>query len=125
MSSSASRPSARHPQAIPTGRRSSWSGFSRSNRSRPIPDRSSNIPRETRRHDEPLRINDHFAQAIDDSMDHVIVALDMRDKEKVGCAYYVASEERLLCMEEVTSGGIEVVEKCMLLSLGPGMSATH
>ncbi|KAK5046143.1 hypothetical protein LTR84_008600 [Exophiala bonariae] len=35
----------------------------------------------------------------------------MRDKDKVGCAYYLASEERLWCMEEVTGGGIEVVEK--------------
>jgi DNA mismatch repair protein MSH5 len=40
------------------------------------------------------------------------MAIDIKDKGKVGCAYYVAGEERLICMEEVIGGGSEIVEKC-------------
>lgn len=44
-------------------------------------------------------------------MEQIIVALDMRDKGKLGCAYYIASEERLLCMEEISGGDVDVAEK--------------
>ena len=48
----------------------------------------------------------------DDFLEQVILAIDVKDKGRVGCAYYIAGEERLLCMEEVIGGGTEVVEKC-------------
>jgi DNA mismatch repair protein MSH5 len=48
----------------------------------------------------------------DDFLEQIIVAIDVKEKGKVGCAYYVAGEERLLCMEEILGGGVEVVEKC-------------
>ena len=49
----------------------------------------------------------------DDVLDHVIVAIDVRDKDRVGCACYVASEEKLLCMEEIGGlGSNDIVEKC-------------
>ena len=48
----------------------------------------------------------------DDFLEQVILAVDIKEKGKVGCAYYIAGEERLLCMEEVIGGGAEVVEKC-------------
>ncbi|KEF51694.1 uncharacterized protein A1O9_12329 [Exophiala aquamarina CBS 119918] len=49
--------------------------------------------------------------ANEDFMEQIIVAVDMRDTGTVGCAYYIASEERLLCMEEINGGGVDVVEK--------------
>lgn len=65
------------------------------------------------------RPSGHCVEVVVDSnsneeiLDHVIVAIDIRDKGRVGCACYVASEEKLLCMEEI--GGPEsndIVEKC-------------
>lgn len=49
---------------------------------------------------------------IDESIDHVVMALDIRERGVVGCAYYVASEERLFCMEDVPTDGLETAEKC-------------
>ncbi|KAL8718148.1 MAG: hypothetical protein Q9225_004683 [Loekoesia sp. 1 TL-2023] len=48
----------------------------------------------------------------DDSMNEVIMAVDLRDRGTVGCAYYVAREEKLYMMEDVRFGGIEIVETC-------------
>ena len=45
-------------------------------------------------------------------LDHVIVAIDVMEKGTVGCAYYRAREERLLCMEDVPRGGVESIERC-------------
>ena len=47
-----------------------------------------------------------------DSLDEVIMAIDLRDKETVGCCYYVAREEKLYLMEDVKYGGIEVIGAC-------------
>lgn len=47
---------------------------------------------------------------IDDALDQVIMAVDMHDKETVGCCYYVAKEEKLYMMDDVKYGGIEVVD---------------
>jgi hypothetical protein len=62
----------------------------------------------------------HFAPNVaahnDDFLEHVIVAVDIKEKDRVGCAYYIAAEARLLCMEEVMGGGNEVVEKRMTAS---------
>jgi hypothetical protein len=74
------------------------------------------VPPQARRLDEGPRVNEVSANySNDDFMEQIIVALDMRDKGKVGCAYYVASEERLLCMEEVSGGGVDMVDKCTYL----------
>lgn len=55
-----------------------------------------------------------------DSLDEVIMAIDLRDKETVGCCYYVAREEKLYLMEDVKHGGIEVIGACKTIfsSLG-------
>lgn len=47
---------------------------------------------------------------VDDSLDQVIMAVDMRDKGTVGCCYYVAREEKLYMMDDVKYGGIEVID---------------
>jgi len=46
----------------------------------------------------------------DDSLIEIVAAFNVRDRGTVGCAYYVAREEKLYCMEDVKMGGIEVVD---------------
>ena len=48
----------------------------------------------------------------DESLDHVIMAIDIRDRDAIGCAYYVAREQSLRCMEDVIGGGREVLDIC-------------
>lgn len=45
-----------------------------------------------------------------DSLNEVVMAVDLRDRGIVGCCYYVAREEKLYMMEDVKSGGIEVID---------------
>lgn len=49
-----------------------------------------------------------------DSLDEVIMCVDMRDRGTVGCCYYVARNQKLFVMADVTYGGIEVVDTCSL-----------
>ena len=51
-----------------------------------------------------------------DSLDEVIMAVDLRDRGTVGCCYYVAREEKLYLMEDVKHGGLEVVDSCIFSS---------
>jgi DNA mismatch repair protein MSH5 len=65
----------------------------------------------------PLSRNDEQSAAIDEdntdeTLDNVIMAIDMKEHGTVGCAYYVAREERLFCMEDIAHGGIDTVEAC-------------
>ncbi|KAL8681092.1 MAG: hypothetical protein Q9186_002744 [Xanthomendoza sp. 1 TL-2023] len=46
----------------------------------------------------------------DDSLNEVVMAIDLRERGTVGCAYYIAREEKLYMMQDVTSGGIEIIE---------------
>ncbi|OAL29677.1 hypothetical protein AYO22_02091 [Fonsecaea multimorphosa] len=48
------------------------------------------------------------------------MAVDIKGRGEIGCAYYIAGEEKLLCMEEVIGGATDVVDKCptrVILSL--------
>lgn len=45
-----------------------------------------------------------------DSLNEVIMAVDLRDRGTVGCCYYIAREEKIYMMEDVKSGGIEVID---------------
>ena len=68
--------------------------------------------RETQSEDPSLSVNTASDQYNhDDFLEQVIVAIDVRESGTVGCAYYIASEERLSCMEEAINGGTDVVEK--------------
>ena len=49
-------------------------------------------------------------EAEDESLELVIMAIDIRDRDTVGCAYYIARQQSLMCMEDVTAGGKEVLE---------------
>ena len=49
----------------------------------------------------------------DEVQEHVIMAVDVKEKGKVGCAYYISREERLLCIEDSPKTGFEMIERCM------------
>lgn len=51
-----------------------------------------------------------------DSLNEVIMAVDVKGRGNVGCSYYVAREENLYFMEDVKLGELEVVETCEYLS---------
>ena len=45
-----------------------------------------------------------------ENLELVVMAVDIRDRGRVGCAYYVAREERLFCMEEVRAGDDSLIQ---------------
>ncbi|KAF1817124.1 hypothetical protein P152DRAFT_486517 [Eremomyces bilateralis CBS 781.70] len=56
--------------------------------------------------------------ADEDSLNEVVMAVDIRNKGTVGCSYYVAREEKLYFMEDMKLGGIDIVES-LRLSIDP------
>ena len=51
----------------------------------------------------------------EDFLDEIVMALDVRDRDTLGCCYYSAAEEKLFVMQDVRSGGQELVDKCKML----------
>lgn len=45
-----------------------------------------------------------------DVLQEVIMAVDVTDRGSVGCAYYVAREEKLYMMEDIQLGGADMVD---------------
>ncbi|KAM3071187.1 hypothetical protein ACMFMF_007662 [Clarireedia jacksonii] len=45
-----------------------------------------------------------------DSMNEIIMAVDMKDRGSVGCAYYVAREEKLCLMTDISMGGLDIID---------------
>ncbi|WEW55811.1 hypothetical protein PRK78_001244 [Emydomyces testavorans] len=50
----------------------------------------------------------------DDDLCQVVMAIDIRERGTVGCAYYVAEQMKLYILEDITSGGTDVVETLKL-----------
>ena len=54
--------------------------------------------------------------AIDDESNEdqelVVMAIDRQQKGAISCAYYVAREERLCCLQDVTNGSMDAVATC-------------
>jgi len=46
----------------------------------------------------------------DDSIQEVVMAVDMRDRGTVGCCYYVAAQEALYLMADIKAAGLEVID---------------
>ncbi|KAI5203627.1 hypothetical protein E4T39_04014 [Aureobasidium subglaciale] len=46
----------------------------------------------------------------DDALDEIVMAVDMTLRGTVGCAYYIAAQEKLYFMEDVELGGPDVIE---------------
>ena len=48
----------------------------------------------------------------DDALSEVMMAIDMRNRDTVGCAYYVAREETLYMLNDVKFGSLDIVDMC-------------
>lgn len=60
--------------------------------------------------DKDDQLQDHSE---DEEVDQIIMAIDMKERQTVGCCYYIAQEETLYLLEDVRSGGMEIIETCM------------
>jgi len=49
-----------------------------------------------------------------DAMNEIIMAVDMKDRGTVGCAYYVVREEKLYLMEDIKMAGLEIIDTLKL-----------
>ena len=47
----------------------------------------------------------------DEILEERIMAVDMRDKGSIGCCYYVAATEGLYLLEDVKSGGLDIIDQ--------------
>ncbi|KAL2269874.1 hypothetical protein VTJ83DRAFT_2058 [Remersonia thermophila] len=91
--------------------------------SRELPLRSSQTAhREPDKCVRPLRGagSEHFTEDPDgisfnrDSLDEIIMAVDMQRDGKVGCAYYTAMDESLVLEEDISMGGIEAIDTILV-----------
>ena len=77
----------------------------------PFPQRQHHV-----RHEPPIPLAEDDAIIREredaDSLNEIIMGVDMRERGKVGCCYYVAREQKLYLMADVAYGGIEVIETC-------------
>ncbi|RAK97016.1 MutS family protein MSH5 [Aspergillus ibericus CBS 121593] len=55
-----------------------------------------------------------FEQSIDDDLEQVIVAVDMKDSGTVGCSYYSAQEERLYLLGDLRYSSAEIIDSLVL-----------
>jgi DNA mismatch repair protein MSH5 len=46
----------------------------------------------------------------DDTLNEIVMAVDMTARGAVGCCYYVARDEKLYFMEDVQLGDVNVVD---------------
>lgn len=53
-------------------------------------------------------------QVLDELMDDVVMAVDMRDKGTVGCCYYLAVRETIFLMVDIKSAGLDIIDLCKL-----------
>ena len=49
-----------------------------------------------------------------DAMNEIIMAIDMKERGTVGCAYYVAREEKLCLVEDIKMAGLMLVDTLKL-----------
>lgn len=63
----------------------------------------------------PERGGDIDEREDDDSLNEVIMAVNLRDRGTIGCAYYVAQEEKIYMMEDIGFGGTQYIETCKSL----------
>lgn len=50
----------------------------------------------------------------DDSLNEIIMAVEMRERGTIGCAYYVAREETLYLVEDIKMASIDIVDTLKL-----------
>ena len=47
-----------------------------------------------------------------ETLQEIVMAINVTDRNTIGCAYYTAREEKLLLMEDVQSGSPDIVDTC-------------
>ncbi|KAL8652401.1 MAG: hypothetical protein Q9210_002702, partial [Variospora velana] len=111
----------------PTKRRTRWPSASqetlrttsRRESSAPLPSHLSysypGAGKQRRPETAPERDGDIDEREDDDSLHEVIMAVDLRDRGTIGCAYYVAREEKIYMMEDIRFGGTQYIESCKSL----------
>jgi DNA mismatch repair protein MSH5 len=52
-----------------------------------------------------------------DAMNEIIMAVDLRDRGTIGCAYYVAREEKLYLMEDIKMSGLDIIDTLKIHAL--------
>lgn len=52
-----------------------------------------------------------------DALNEVIMAIDIRDHGTLGCAYYVAKDECMYCMDDAKLAGLDMVELCKYIQV--------
>ncbi len=64
----------------------------------------------------PVEEPDAEIQAREDSdaMNEVIMAVEMRDRGTIGCAYYIAREEKLCLIEDIKMAGLNIIDTLKL-----------
>jgi DNA mismatch repair protein MSH5 len=45
-----------------------------------------------------------------DTLNEIIMAVEMKERGPVGCAYYIAREEKLYLMEDIKYAGLEIID---------------
>lgn len=55
---------------------------------------------------------DRHDNVIDELQDHVVMAFEKLPNGRIGCAYYIAHQELLYCMQDIERGEQEVFENC-------------
>jgi DNA mismatch repair protein MSH5 len=45
-----------------------------------------------------------------DALNEVVMAIEMKERGSIGCAYYIAREEKLCLMEDIKMAGLDIVE---------------
>ena len=45
-----------------------------------------------------------------DSLNEIIMAIDMKERGTLGCAYYIAREEKLSLMEDIKIAGLDIID---------------
>ncbi|KAG9944714.1 hypothetical protein KCU85_g7785, partial [Aureobasidium melanogenum] len=69
------------------------------------------VPRQTPTSITPsLRRDDYDDNASDETLDEIVMAVDWKPRGIVGCAYYVAAQEKLYFMEDIELGGLDIIE---------------
>ena len=51
----------------------------------------------------------------DDTLNEVIMAVELTPRGTVGCCYYVARDEKIFFMEDIMMGDVDVVDACKYL----------
>ncbi|PYH95934.1 DNA mismatch repair protein Msh5 [Aspergillus ellipticus CBS 707.79] len=58
--------------------------------------------------------SDLYERSIDDELEQVVVAVDIRDSGTVGCSYYSAQEEKLYLLGDLRYSNAEIIESLIL-----------